>query len=133
MRPLQTRSVFHCGLSPLTLSHRGKHLPGWLGHFSVFPRMRLTLGAQPLSDGSESACLCIHEVWFCLKAEFPEQDNVMVPYGLCFMVSLRLSVPAQSCVKAVLEALKRYLSTVIDLSLGLKMRIRSAYPPAYSS
>lgn len=69
----------------------------------------------------------------CLKAEFPEQDNVMVPYGLCFMVSLRLSVPAQSCVKAVLEALKRYLGTVIDLSLGLKMRIRSAYPPACSS
>lgn len=54
----------------------------------------------------------------------------MVPYGLCFMVSLRLSVPAQNCVKAVLEALKRYLSTVIDLSLGLKMRMSaySSYP-----
>lgn len=87
-----------------------EHLPVWLGHFSVSLRMRLTLRAQSLLEGSESACLCIHEVWFCLKSEFPEQDDVMVPYGLCFMVSLRLSVPAQSCVKAVLEALKRYLS-----------------------
>lgn len=112
--------------SPHSLSHRVvKHLPGGPGHFS-FPRTRLTLRAQSWLDGSESACLRIHEVWFGLKAEFPEQDSVMVPSGLCFRVSLRLSVPAQSCVKSILGALKRHLNTVIALSLGLKMRVRRA-------
>lgn len=38
-------------------------------------------------DGSESGGLCIHDcVVFFLRAEFPEQNSIMVPCGLCFMV-----------------------------------------------
>lgn len=64
-------------------------------------------------DGSESGGLCIHDCGFFLRAEFPEQNNIMVPilwivfYGFSEALSL-----AQNYVKAVLEALQRYLSVV---------------------
>lgn len=63
-------------------------------------------------------------VWFCLRAGFPEQNSILVPYGLCFSVSLRFSVPCPKPVKAVLEALKRYFNIVLDYFLGLEMRAR---------
>lgn len=65
-------------------------------------------------------------VWFCLRAEFPVQSDFMVPCGLRFMVSLRFFCPLPKTVLKPLEALKRYLSIVINLFLGLKLSVRSA-------
>lgn len=63
-------------------------------------------------------------MWFCLRAEFPERNNI-VPCGLCFMVSEVLSL-VQSCVKAVLDALKMYISIVYASFSWLKHEEKSA-------
>lgn len=102
-----------------------KHLPP----LAVFPfsppRAEAHCSGAELSlDGSKSGCLCIRDCVILSKGKIPRTKQY---YGAIWIVFYGFSeafCPLPKTVKAVLEALKRYFSIVIDHFLGLKMIMR---------
>lgn len=88
---------------------------------------RLCSQAQSLFDPSESGYLRIHDCVVLSKGRIPRTKQY---YGAIWFVFYGFSEAfcplPKTVIKAVLEALKRYLSVVTDLFLGLRMRVRRA-------